>query len=210
LTCERKGCKVLYMAQPTTSKFSPDSVYATHPPEWVEAADRMEADYNARRSAILSTADLMRRSDPVKQPKNTGPLWIAGPTVRTYTDEMLSRARKRYRRELEDIAEGDHNLPATGRSGVKARVRFLGVVLLDVEREQEFRAALAESWLAAEGGTHCYTSFQGRGGLAAVADHGATPPSYDLAVLLDRENFRRGLPHALDWESESQELANAA
>ncbi len=68
-----------------------------------------------------------------------------------------------------------------------------------MEREQEFRAALAHSWLAIEYGTHSLTAFEARGGLAAVLEHDAPAPSYDLAVLLDRQQFLRGLPCVLDW-----------
>lgn len=185
------------------SGHAPDSVYAEWTADERAASDRMEGDFNATRRAILASADLMRRSDPVKQPKDTGPLYISGPTVRGHSDDMLQRAAKRMRRQLEDIAEGDHTLPAKGPRGVKARVRFLNVVLRDIEREQEFRAALAYSWLAAEDGTHCYTAYQARGGLDAVLNHGAPPASYDLAVTLDWELWRRGGLHVLAWKDES-------
>jgi hypothetical protein len=33
-----------------------------------------------------------------------------------------------------------------------------------------------------------------------VVHHGATPPSYHLAVMLDHTNWTRGLPHALAWQ----------
>jgi hypothetical protein len=84
----------------------------------------------------------------------------------------------------------------------KAERHVFDARLRDTEREQEFRAALAHSWRASETGTHCYSEFQARGGLAAVLNNKAQPPSYDLAILLDWEHCQHGLAHVLNWPTE--------
>jgi len=175
-------------ATPTDQQgFAPDSVYAEWGPAEREASDRIEADGNMRRAAVLA-----RRDE------------ASGHTVDGYTDDMLRSAAKRYRRELEDIAEGDHHLPPKGPRGVNARVRFLEAALADIQSGQAYRAALAESWHAAEDGTHCYTGFVARGGLSAVIHNSAVPPSYELARLLDWERFKKGLPSVFVWDGGSQ------
>lgn len=151
--------------------------YATFSADELASADRMEAQYNAA-----------HRRDRAIAAEN------AGHSVRYATDGSLRRLAKFYARRLEDIDEGDRTVSAAHRRLLVAQQR-------DIEREQDFRAALAESWLATEDGTDCYTAFQGRGGLAAVLDGSATPASYDLAVTLDWEHWKCGLPHVLDWRS---------
>lgn len=149
--------------------------YSTFSAEEIAISDRMEDDYNRQHAATRALADEK-----------------AGHTVRGMTDGSLARLRVVYTRQIEDIDAGQV-------TGGKRRRRLVEVKLTDIGREQEFRAALAESWLAREDGTHCYTSFQGRGGLAAVMLGEAVAPSYDLAVLLDWEHWKRGLVHVLDW-----------
>jgi len=163
--------------------YAPDSVYAEWTPAQRAAADRIERDYNARRSSILALAEEQ-----------------SGHTVRGLSDDQLPRAATTTRRALEDIESG-------ARAGSTARARLLRARLRDIEAEQVFRRALAETWHATEFGTHSYTAFEARGGLAAVVEHGAPPPSYDLAVLLDRERFERGLSCVLDWQAEPEAVA---
>lgn len=163
--------------------FAPGSVYAEWTDRQREQADRVERDFNAHRSSILALADEK-----------------SGHSVRSLADEQLPRTARRIARQIEDIEAGD-------RLGSKAQVWMLRAQLHDVEREQQFRAALAYSWLAVEHGTHSLTAFEARGGLAAVLENGASAPSYDLAVLLDRQQFLRGLPCVLDWAAtERQEV----
>lgn len=166
-------------AQPTQltldAGFAPDSVYAEWTKAQREAADRVEAASNAQRRCILAQADA-----------------AAGHPVTGQPDDSLRRLAVVYRRELEDVLAGD--VP-----GGERRSQLLRAKLHDIACEQEFRAALAESWLADEDGTHSYTAFQARGGLQAVVENSAPAPSYDLALLLDREHFLRGLPTVMEW-----------
>lgn len=155
--------------------FAPDSSYATWTPAQRAASARMEDQFNSNRAR-----DLALRDEKL------------GHTVRGMTDDMLRRLAITYARTIEDIEAGDEH-------GTPARVRMIKAQIRDIEREQAFRGALAESWLASEDGTHCYSSFQARGGLAAVLNHGAPAPTYDLAVLLDCERHLRGLSTVLDW-----------
>jgi hypothetical protein len=155
--------------------FSPESVYAAWSDDERVAADRIEEKYNQERRCQL--AELVGTS-----------------YVRVAPDESLRHLATVYRGELEDIDRAHL-------CGGAARARVARAKLVDVEREQEARAALADSWLANEDGTHCYTAFVSRGGLDAVLHHGATPPSYHLAAMLDRLNWERGFPHVLAWGS---------
>lgn len=156
------------------SHFAPDSVYATWSAGQRAAADRMEAQFNSRRSTVIET-----RAQALAHP------------VPSWPDDILRRTAKRLRRSLEDIADGDES--EGKRPLVMAQLR-------DVEAEQERRAALTEYWAASGDGTHCYSAFQGRGGVLAVREDRAVPPSYDLAHLLDWEAWRRGAECALDWQ----------
>lgn len=166
--------------------FSPDSPYATWGAEERDASDRMEADYNAQARARLAllAAD---RGHPIYMPVDC-------------PDSMLSNLLKRWRRNLEDVEDGSLG-------GGKRRARMLRARITDIEVEQGRRSALAESWRATEDGTQCYSAFQGRGGLAAVLDHGATPPSYDLAVTLDWERHQHGLSTVLAWDEAERAAA---
>jgi len=73
-------------------------------------------------------------------------------TVGHLTDASLRRLAKGYRRDLEDIADGDQP---------RGRERVVRAWLRDVEGEQRLRAALRTSWLAREDGTDSYTDFIG-------------------------------------------------
>jgi hypothetical protein len=150
-----------------------DSVYADWSDEERAAADDMEERYNA--GVRCEIAELVHTQ-----------------YTRVAPDESLRRLATLYRRELEDLDCGDL-------IGGPARSRLARAKLTDVEREQQLRAALAATWQASETGTHCYSAYASRGGLAAVVYHGATPPSYRLAAMLDHANWARGLPHALTW-----------
>lgn len=162
------------MTPTTTAGFSPTSIYATWTSDQRAAADRAEADFNrAQRCGRL--AELVHTA-----------------YIRVATDDSVRRLATQYRLELEGIQSGDL-------AGGRQRARQTRIRLTDVEREQQIRAALAESWLAREDGTHCYTAYEARGGLEAVAYYGAPAPSYELAVQLDRLNWRCGLPHVLTW-----------
>lgn len=177
LTRRNRPYRFLYMATTTeTPGFSPDSAYASWSQEERESSDRMEAYFQGQRRTILAQAEAN-----------------AGHPISYRPDESLRRLAKTWRRELEDVQCGDRN-------GGKRREALLKARLRDIEAEQDVRAALRESWLASEDGTHSYTGFMGRGGLAAVRDHGATPPSYPLAEQLDYLNHMRGLPTVLEWE----------
>jgi hypothetical protein len=143
----------------------------------------MEADYNSQARARLALLAAER-----------GHPFTATTDI---TDGMLRRLLKEYRRDLEDVEDGSLH-------GGEPRARLLRAQVADIEREQERRAVLAECWRASEGGTHCYSAFQGRGGLLAVVDHDARPPSYELAVLLDWEKFKRGECHVLVWQPEDK------
>jgi len=161
-------------ATATQPGYAPDSVYASWDEEERASADRMERVKNNRERHILALRDA-----------NDGHPVTGG------DDEMLRRLAKKYRRDLEDIAAGDLN---PGRKAViSARLR-------DIEREQELRATLRECWLADENGTHCRSTFEARGGLAAVIDHGAPGPTYELAMFLDQERQARGLTHVFEWD----------
>ena len=159
--------------------FAPDSVYATRTAGWRAAADRMEAEFNSQRNgerARLAAAQ--------------------GHPIRFAPDSSLRRLATRYQRDLEDVEAGDL-------AGGGERARMLKAQLRDIEREQAVRAALAHSWRAREGGTHCRSAFQGRGGLRAVLEDHASPPSYQLAAQLDWEHWKRGLPCVLAWSERS-------
>jgi hypothetical protein len=155
-----------------TFGFSADSAYATWCAGERDASDRMEALYNHDRRCVIADT--------------------AGHPITTQPDGLLRSLAKTYRRRLEDHEDGSHVL-------AKGHLRVVRVKLRDVEREQTYRAALAESWLAAEGGTHCYSAFQARGGLGAVLHDGAIPPTYELARLLDLAHWKQGFLHVLDW-----------
>jgi protocatechuate 3,4-dioxygenase beta subunit len=169
------------MASATAIGFAPESVHAELTDEQREISARMEREFNSRESTRFA-----REDEHAYHPVHRG------------TDDMLRKSAKRIRRQLEDIAEGELHDTKTG-----SRRRMLEAQLHDIEVEQEIRAALRETWQADEKGTHSYTDFKGRGGLAAVIDHGATPPSYHLAKLLDWEHFERGLAHVLDWGADA-------
>jgi hypothetical protein len=156
-----------------TKAFSPDSVYATWSEDERAAADRVEDKYNHELRCQLAEQ-------------------VGTQYVRLAPDESLRHLATVYGRELEDIESGEL-------CGGAARARVVRAKLADIEREQECRSALAESWLASEDGTHCYTGFVSRGGLDAVLHHGATRPTYHLAAMLDRLNWERGQPHVLVW-----------
>jgi hypothetical protein len=164
--------------QVQTSSFAPDSVYATYTPKQVAICDRMEAEFNSQQRTQRA-----RNDEHAYHPVHRG------------TDDSLRRSAKRIRRQLEDIADGELNDNKSG-----SRRRMLEAQLRDIETEQEVREALAETWQAAERGTECYTAFKGRGGLEAVVNHGATPPSYELAKLMDWEHFKTGRVYVLAWE----------
>lgn len=114
------------------------------------------------------------------------------------TDDGLRRLRKTYRRQIEDIADGDP---------VGVSERSVRVWLNDVEREIELRDLLAEVWRAQECGTDSYTDFMGSGGLSAVVCCQGLSPSYGLAVFLDRTNHLAGRASVLEWEDEPIEGA---
>ncbi|MGH2761410.1 MAG: hypothetical protein ACRDLD_02330 [Thermoleophilaceae bacterium] len=163
--------------------FAPDSVYATWSAGQREAAGRMEARFNSQRHTQLALADE-----------------ALGHPVTGYADDMLRRAVKRLRRDLEDIADGD--LPAAKGSFVRAKLN-------DVQIEVDRREALAERWAASEEGTHSYSAFRGRGGLLAVREDRATAPSYPLAQLLDWEAWKRGGEFVLNWGTDVERLLDA-
>lgn len=158
----------------TSTRFAPDSIYAEWSTEERAAADRAEDRHNSEVRCQMA------------EKVGTNYVSVTG-------DDSLRSLAITYRRQLEDIGSG--NL-----TGGEPRARVVRARLKDVEREQEFRAAMAGSWLAATDGTHSYTAFVARGGLAAVRDYGATPASYRLAALLDWTNWKRGQPHVLDWD----------
>lgn len=163
---------------PEALGYAPDSVYAEYNAEEREIFDRQESEADSRIATMLAVRDEHR-----------------GHTVRGCTDDGLRGLLKTYRRELEDVEDGD--LPDS-RTGHRARV--LKAKIADIEGEQNWRAAFAESWLATERGTHSVTGYAARGGLKAVLDHGAIPPSYDLAAKLDWRNWKEGRPHVLAWK----------
>jgi hypothetical protein len=161
--------------------FAPDSVYAEYSAEEREIVDRQEDESNHRHATTLALRDEKEHF-----------------TVRGMTDDGLRRLLKTYRRELEDVEDGDLADSKTGH-----RARILKAKIKDIQREQDWRAALAESWMATWEGTHSVTGYAARGGLDAVVNHGATPPSYDLAARLDWRNWKHGLPHVLAWKDEA-------
>lgn len=163
-------------SQDTPQGFAPDSAYSTWSADQREASDRMETYFNGQRQTTLALADAARGHD-----------------FRGCNDDGLARLAIVYGRELEDVRSGYL-------SGGKRREQLNEARLRDIAAEQDFRAALRECWLADERGTHCYTGFSGRGGLLAVRDHAAMPPSYDLAVKLDHLNHMRGEPTVLAWD----------
>ncbi len=158
--------------------FAPDSVYAELSAEERAISDRLEDEHNHR---WATTLELRSQNE--------------GFSIKGLRDDALRRLAKQYRRQIEDIDDGDLNDSKTG-----YRRRMVAAKLADIEAEQEFRAALAESWLAADHGTHSYTGYAGRGGLKAVVENGAEPPSYWLAAKLDRRNFDQGEPSVFEWE----------
>jgi hypothetical protein len=162
-------------SQPPCAPHAPDSVYATHTAGWRAAADRIEAEFNSQRNGERARLEAAQ-----------------GHPIRFAPDASLRRLATRYRRDLEDVEAGDL-------AGGGERAQMLEARLHDIEREQAVRAALANSWRAREDGTHSYSAFQGRGGLRAVLEDGATPPSYQLAAELDWEHWKRGLPCVLTW-----------
>ncbi len=97
------------------------------------------------------------------------------------TDGSLRRLAKRYRREIEDIDDGDSRAPE----------RQMRLKLRDIEREQEVRKALTERWNACDDGV------EGSGGWSPERPR----PSYGLAVNLDQEAFVREGPAkaVLNW-----------
>lgn len=153
--------------------FSSDSAYAAWSADERSAADRAEVRFNADQRRHLAGQ-------------------VSTAYVRVAADDNLRNLARTCRRQLEDIASGDL-------SGGEPRARLICAMLTDIEREQECRQALAQSWLAREDGTHCYSAYEARGGLGAVLRHGAVPPTYHLAAILDRLNWQRGLPHVLAW-----------
>jgi len=153
---------------------APDSVYASWSRAERAASDRIEAERNQQDRTALARRDAAE-----------------GHPISLAPDDSLRRLAKAYRRDLEDIADGD--LHPGRKAVITARLR-------DIEREQDFRATLRECWLAAEDGTHSYTAFHARGGLEAVLDHGAPAPSYQLAMRLDQERQARGLTHVFEWD----------
>jgi hypothetical protein len=155
--------------------FAPESAYASWTKAQRAAADRVEAASNIQRRGILAQADA-----------------AAGHPLMGQPDDSLRWLAKKYSRDLEDVESGDL-------AGGDKRARLLRAQLHDIAVTQEYRAALAESWLADEDGTHSYTAFQARGGLRAVLDNSAPAPSYDLAIFLDHEHFLRGLPTVMEW-----------
>jgi hypothetical protein len=161
------------MTTTTERGYSPDSVYAEWSQDERAAADRMEDLFNQGERVALAER-------------------VHTQYVRVAPDASLVNLAISYRRQIEDISSGQL-------TGGPARPRLVRAKLADVEREQQYRTALAQSWLATGGGTHCYSAYVSRGGLEAVARHGAPAPSYQLAMQLDRLNYRRGLPHVLAW-----------
>lgn len=121
-----------------------------------------------------------------------------GQTISGLTDDALQYAAARLRRAL-------HDSP-TSNPDRRRLQRDLGAV----EREQQFRQCLTDTWLAREDGTHCYTAFAERGGLAAVLAGDAPPPSYALAVILDWERCQQGQPHVLNWVNAPDPAASLA
>jgi hypothetical protein len=156
--------------------FSPSSIYASWSAAEQLASDRTEEQYNQGMRCRLA--------------EQVGARYVA-----VAPDDSLQNLATVYDREREDIGRGDL-------CGDKHRAHVVALKLGDLEREQGCRAALAQSWLASEDGTHCYTAYVARGGLDAVHNYGARRPSYQLAAMLDRLNWRRGLPHVLAWDAE--------
>lgn len=173
--------------------YAADSVYASYTRREREASDRMEAVYNHERSleVYAITGSGRREGSPFSQ----NPL-------RFMDGDSLRRLAKTYAREVEDIEAGDLN-DAKGR-----RLKLTKARLHDVEHEREFRSVLAETWQASDEGTHSISAFEARGGLKAVVEDGATPPSCALAVLLDYRNFRHGEPTVLEWPEEKRQLVD--
>lgn len=151
-----------------TRAATPDSVYASWSDDQRAAADRMEERYN--HDVRLQLAELVHTN-----------------YVSVASDDSLQRLAVLYRRQLTDIDLGVL-------VGGPARACMVRAKISDIEREQQCRSALAECWLASEDGTHCYTAFVSRGGLAAVAHHDAPAPTYHLARILDHANRAQGLP----------------
>ena len=158
--------------------YAPDSVFAEWSDEERAAADRIEEESNDRRAGVLALRDANEHH-----------------SVHGLPDDSLRHLAKLYRRELEDIEDGD--LVDDSKTG--KRTKLVKAKIADIEAEQAYRAALAESWCAAEDGTHSVTAFFARGHLTGVIYHGATPPSYDLARKLDERNWLEGKPHVLNW-----------
>ena len=159
--------------------YAPDSVHAELSDEERAISERLEDEHNHRHATIL---ELRSQNE--------------GFSIKGLRDDALRRLAKQHRRQIEDIDDGDLDDSKTG-----YRRRMVAAKLADIEAEQEYRAALAESWLAADHGTHSFTGFASRGALTAVAEFDAIPPSYWLAALLDRRNFELGEPSVFEWET---------
>lgn len=174
--------------------YAADSVYASYTKREREASDRMETVYNHERGLEVHTITGTGREKGSHFGRNP---------LRFMSNDSLRSLAKAYAREVEDIEDGDLRDDAKG-----SRLRLAQARLRDVERESEFRIALAETWQASEKGTHSISAFEARGGLKAVVEDGATPPSYALAVLLDYSNFRHGEPTVLEWPEEKRQLVD--
>lgn len=164
------------MLTETLTGYAPDSIYAGWSAVERDVADRMEEADNAETDRLLA------------ERVGTDYIGVAG-------DASLADLTVTYRRQLADL---DRAAAAASSPGRRRRIEDQ---IRRIECEQAARAALAATWLAREDGTHCYPMFHARGGLPAVAHHGARPPSYRLAAFLDRLNWQRGLPHILTWET---------
>lgn len=167
------SCMTTVMTMMTERGYSPATVYAEWSQDEQGAADRMEELFNQGERVALAEK-------------------VHTQYVRVAPDASLSNLASDYRHQIEDIASGRL-------TGGPARLRLVRAKLADAEREQQYRTALAQCWLATDAGTHCYSAYVSRGGLEAVARHGAPAPSYQLAVQLDYLNYRRGMPHVLVW-----------
>lgn len=171
----------------TAVGYSPSSYYAECSEEEREICERIEAVHNHERHL-----ETLERFGPHTEH------WL-----RFKDDDSVRREAKRLTRQIEDIEDGDLPNPSGrgGRKNIHNRLSFLQARLRAVEAEQQFRQTLRDTWQASERGTHSMTGYHARGGLAAVLEHGAPPPSYPLAVLLDHANWLRGEPSVLQWDA---------
>ena len=109
-------------------------------------------------------------------------------TLHDLTDDGLRRVLKQYRRELEDIEDGDLYPP---------RRPFVERELASCEQVIATRAALRECWLASEDGTDSSADFEfGQNGRRIMRGR---PPSYKLATMFDYERHLRGESTVLAW-----------